>query len=272
MLRALQFSLVVSLLSSGCVSGMYRPCPNRSRSVIIDSLRMHYCAEGDWPRNLDQFVDSLNSTREQRQGLLFDAGLDRLVLMQAGNQRDTHLVTLLRRPICDGPRGHAEEDDSVTWVSFAIPKEFSRISSSESNGLDNASTAVRGEKLFELPGKHAVMIANLYGDQFSVSELEQLKISYEKTFPRVFRNVEWARRELELQKGLPRTLLIFTADRLEEKLDISEDRWVFVTLAILAGKRLFALEAAAPLSEQETLEKLVELVTASLEFERPDSY
>jgi hypothetical protein len=36
---------------------------------------------------------------------------------------------------------------------------------------------------------------------------------------------------------------------------------------MLAGQQLFAVEAAAPLSQQKTLEKLVQLVTDTVEFE-----
>jgi hypothetical protein len=275
MLRALSPLLVVFLFASGCVVGIHRSRTDTTRGAIIECLQTHYCAEDEWPHGLDGLIGSRRCSREQKEGvtgakhvLLFDAGRDRLVLMQDGIRRDTHLVTLLRRPQCNDAQRHVEGDEPVSWVSFALPREFTRISSSEPTGFDKDSSSTRQQKLFEVPGKRAVVIANLYGDRFSVSELEQLKVSYEKTFPRVFRNLEWIRTDLELKKGLPRSVFIFTADRLEETVDTSEDRWVFVTLAMLAGKQLFALEAAAPLSQQDTFEKLVDLVTDSLEFER----
>ncbi len=274
MLRRLLLLLVVALFSSGCVVGVYQPCVKRSRSALIDSLQTHYCSQGEWPESFDEPTVSPNCSQEQRRALgsagrvqIFQAGLDGMVLMQEGVQPDRHVVTLLSRPVCDDPQEHAEGGKRVTWVSFAIPSGFTRITPGEPNDSEKANASSRKDKLFELPGKHTVVFANLRDEEFSVSQLEQLKLSYETNFPRVFKNVAWVRRELELNKDRPRTVFVFTADRLETNTNTGEDRWVFVALAMLAGQQLFAVEAAAPLSQQKTLEKLVQLVTDTVEFE-----
>jgi hypothetical protein len=261
-------SLAMGLLLSGCVMEAYQPSADRSRATIIDSLRTHYCAEGAWPQALSELVDPSFSSRDESHPFLFDAGGDGLVLLQDGSQPDAHVATLLRPPSCDGRDGDSERNDLVTWASFAIPKGFTRVTSSATNDVNNNGAATRHKRLFELPGKHTFVLANLYGEEFSVSELERLKLSYEQAFPRVFKNVTWIRRGLELHRQSPYTVFIFSADQPEKATNTDQSRWVFVTLVILAGKQLFAMEAAAPLSQQGALESLVELVTASFEYER----